>query len=72
MMNYELWNKTRLMCNFAHLKSTKECLTFEYLGQYRIFMPVYNDKLEIWSGVTIAGQTNEQMNEQGKIELLSH
>ena len=26
-------------------------------------------EVEIWSGVTIAGQTND---EQGKIELLSH
>ena len=24
-------------------------------------------EVEIWSGVTMAGQTNEQMNEQGKI-----
>ena len=28
-------------------------------------------KVEIWSDVTIAGQTNEQTTEQGKIELLS-
>ena len=26
---------------------------------------------EIWTGVTIAGQPNEQPTEQGKIELLS-
>ena len=32
-------------------------------------MPVYIDKVEIWSDVTIAGRKN---NEQGKIELLSH
>ena len=32
-------------------------------------MPVYIEKVGIWSGVTIVGQTN---NEQGKIGLLSH
>ena len=31
--------------------------------------PVYIEKVDIWSGVTIVGRTN---NEQGKIELLSH
>ena len=30
-------------------------------------------EVEIWTDVTIAGQTNKQTNdEQGKIELLSH
>ena len=28
-------------------------------------------KVEIWLDVTIAGRTNKQTNEQGKIELLS-
>ena len=28
-------------------------------------------EMEIWSGVTMAGQTNKQTNEQGKIGLLS-
>ena len=32
-------------------------------------MPVYIEKVEIWSGVTIVGRTNDQ---EGKIELLSH
>ena len=34
-------------------------------------MPVYIEKVEIWSDVTMAGRTDKQMNEQGKIELLS-
>ena len=34
-------------------------------------MPVYIEKMEIWSDVTIAGQMNKRTTEQGKIELLS-
>ena len=42
------------------------------LGYYKAFTPKYIEKkVEIWSDVTIAGQTNEQTTEQGKIELLS-
>ena len=40
-------------------------------GQYRAFVPVYIEKVEIWSDVTIAGRTDKQTNKQGKIELLS-
>ena len=38
------------------------------------FMPVYIEKVEIWSDVTVAGRTDgrtDKQNEQGKIELLS-
>ena len=40
-------------------------------GHYRAFMPVYIEKVDIWSSVTIAGRTDEQKTKQGKIELLS-
>ena len=38
------------------------------VGLYGALMPVYIEKVGIWSGVTIVGQ---QTNEQGKIGLLS-
>ena len=34
-------------------------------------MPVYIEKVDIWSDVTIAGRTDEWTTEQGEIELLS-
>ena len=61
---------TRRTYNCAHLRSTKESLTFEYLEK-EICLYILK-KVEIWSDVTIAGRTDtEQTNEQGKIELLN-
>ena len=39
------------------------------MGLYCLY--TVRKKVEIWSGVTIAGRTNKQSNKQGKIELLS-
>ena len=30
------------------------------LGQYKAFMPVYIEKVKIWSDVTIAGRTDKK------------
>ena len=38
------------------------------LGYYRAFMPVYIEKVEIWSDVIVVGRTTDK---KGKMELLS-
>ena len=53
--------ETRLKYNCAHLRSTRESLTFEYdIWWYWV------SRRQYW-----LGRTNKQTNEQGKIELLS-
>ena len=42
------------------------------LGYYMAFMPVYIEKLEVWSGVTIAGQTNEQTRKDRATQPIDH
>ena len=63
------------MYNCAHLRSTKESLTFEYFetvgtGWYSttLLCLYILKKVEIWSEITIAGRTMKE----GKIEVLSH
>ena len=40
-------------------------------GQYRAFMPVYIEKVEIWSGVTYPSQTTMGLLSLPKIQSLS-